>query len=103
MGHPRRDAFEYGVLITLGTGMAAAYAFLIAYSSKRAPDGTRQRLPKVDLDETVDLGKAWEEFKAGANAVRRGERPMFPSDAGANNANSAADAARRTDGDDSKK
>ncbi len=63
MGNPRRDALEYGVLITITASMATAYAFLLAYSSQSTPDGQRRKLPKVNLDEAVDMGKAWEEMK----------------------------------------
>ncbi|KAL7528854.1 hypothetical protein ACHAXR_004679 [Thalassiosira sp. AJA248-18] len=79
MGNPRRDAFEYGVLVTLGTGMAAAYAFLIAYSNQRTPDGQRRKMPKVDLDEPVDLGKAWEDMKNVMGGMRWGQQSSFPS------------------------
>ena len=79
MGNPRRDAFEYGVLITLGTSMAAAYAFLIAYSSQRSPDGQRRKLPRVDLNEEVDIGKAWEDMKSVVSDMRWGQRPSFPN------------------------
>lgn len=75
MGNPRRDAFEYGVLITLGTSMAAAYAFLLSYSNQRNPDGSRRRLPRVDLDEEVDLGKAWEDMKKVVGEMRWGSDP----------------------------
>ncbi len=43
--------------------MAAAYAFLLAYSNQTGADGKRQKLPKVNLDEAVDLSKAWEDMK----------------------------------------
>eukprot|EP00584_Thalassiosira_punctigera_P024812 CAMPEP_0172556356 /NCGR_PEP_ID=MMETSP1067-20121228/65688_1 /TAXON_ID=265564 ORGANISM="Thalassiosira punctigera, Strain Tpunct2005C2" /NCGR_SAMPLE_ID=MMETSP1067 /ASSEMBLY_ACC=CAM_ASM_000444 /LENGTH=79 /DNA_ID=CAMNT_0013345149 /DNA_START=31 /DNA_END=270 /DNA_ORIENTATION=+ len=61
--------------------MAAAYAFLIAISSQKNPDGTRRKLPKVNLDDSVDLNRAWEELKGMANSVRRGEAPSFPEGA----------------------
>mmetsp|Transcript_23281 Transcript_23281/g.38376 ORF Transcript_23281/g.38376 Transcript_23281/m.38376 type:complete len:106 (-) Transcript_23281:406-723(-) len=71
MGNPRRDALEYGVLMTITTSMAAAYAFLLAYSSKTGADGKRQKLPKVNLDESVDLAKAWEDVKETVRGVNR--------------------------------
>jgi len=77
MGNPRRDAFEYGVLLTLGTSMAAAYAFLIAYSSQKQPDGTRRRLPKVNLDDAFEPVRAWEELKVSIWDMARG-RPSPP-------------------------
>ena len=72
---PRRDAIEYGVLVTLASGMAAAYGILIAYTSRREPDGERRRLPRVDLDEPVDLAAAWEDLKAEVGAMLRPARP----------------------------
>jgi len=63
MGNPRRDAIEYGVLLTLTASMAAAYAVLIAYSNQRTPDGQRRKLPRVELDKPVDLGAMWAEMK----------------------------------------
>ena len=63
MGNPRRDAFEYGVLCALGSAMAVAYGILIAYSQQRLPDGTRRKLPRVNLEESVDLGEALRELQ----------------------------------------
>ncbi|KAL7528082.1 hypothetical protein ACHAWF_002431 [Thalassiosira exigua] len=37
--------------------MAASYGFMLAYSGGHAPDGSRRRLPKVDLEEEVDFEK----------------------------------------------
>ncbi|KAL7431240.1 hypothetical protein ACHAXH_006991 [Discostella pseudostelligera] len=75
MGNPRRDAIEYGVLITLTTSMAAAYAVLIAYSNQRTPDGQRRKLPRVELDKPVDLGEMWAEMKDfGRGTLWRGDQ-----------------------------
>ena len=63
-GNPRRNAFEYGVFITLTTTMAASYAFLIAYSGQRTPEGQRRGLPRVDLEAKVDVGEMWEALKS---------------------------------------
>jgi len=52
---PRRNAFEYGVLITLSTTMAASYAFLIAYGNQTNSEGKRRGIPKVDLDAEINL------------------------------------------------
>ena len=82
MGNPRRDAVEYGVLITITTSMAAAYAFLLAYSNQTGADGKRQKLAKVNLDEAVDLSKAWEDMKgtmSGWNSWRSSGFPSSPS------------------------
>ncbi len=60
--------------------MAAAYAFLLAYSSQSTPDGkSRQKLPKVNLDEAVDLAKAWEEVKETMRGVNRWRSSGFSS------------------------
>ena len=72
MGNPRRDALEYGVLITLGSSMAVAYGLLIAYTQQREPDGQRRRLPRVDLDASVDLREAWNERRDFGGGVVRG-------------------------------
>jgi len=72
MGNPRRDALEYGVLITLGSSMAVAYGLLIAYTQQREPDGQRRRLPRVDLDASVDLREAWNELRDFGGGVVRG-------------------------------
>ncbi|KAL3791700.1 hypothetical protein HJC23_003957 [Cyclotella cryptica] len=69
MGNPRRDAFEYGALVLLAGSMAAAYGFLLAYASQRNPDGTRRKLPKVNLEEQVDLRKAWDDMKSSASRM----------------------------------
>jgi len=63
MGNPRRDAFEYGALTFLAGSMAAAYGFLLAYASQKNPDGTRRKLPKVNLEDEVDVRKAFEDLK----------------------------------------
>ncbi|KAL7515880.1 hypothetical protein ACHAWX_000954 [Stephanocyclus meneghinianus] len=69
MGNPRRDAFEYGALVLLAGSMAAAYGFLIAYASQRNPDGTRRQLPKVNLEEQVDLRRAWDDMKSSVSGI----------------------------------
>ncbi len=75
MGNPRRDAIEYGVLITLTASMATAYAILIAYSNQRTPDGQRRKLPRVELDKPVDLGEMWTEMKDfGRGIISRGDQ-----------------------------
>jgi hypothetical protein len=72
MGNPRRDALEYGVLIALTSSMAVAYGLLIAYTQQREPDGQRRRLPRVDLDASVDLREAWDELRNFGGGVVRG-------------------------------
>lgn len=82
MGNPRRDVFEYGVLMTITTSMAAAYAFLLAYSSQSTPDGQRRKLPKVNLDESVDISKAWEDVKETLGGLNQWRSSGFSSSAG---------------------
>ena len=60
---PRRNAFEYGVLITLSTTMAASYAFLIAYGNQTNSEGKRRGIPKVDLDAEINLNDVWIDMK----------------------------------------
>ena len=43
--------------------MAAAYGFLLAYASQKNPDGTRRKLPKVNLTDEVDLRQAFADLK----------------------------------------
>ena len=69
MGNPRRDAFEYGALMVLSTSMAAAYGFLLAYSSQKNPDGTRRRLPKVNLEDEINLSHAFEDLKKSISSM----------------------------------
>ena len=79
MGNPRRDAIEYGVLVTLTASMAAAYAVLIAYSNQRTPDGQRRKLPRVELDKPVDLGEMWAEIKDfGRGLLPRDQQQQRP-------------------------
>ena len=102
MGNPRRDAFEYGVLITLTTSMAAAYALLLAYASSTPSEGQRRKIPKVELDEKVDLGKAWEELKTNINSMRWGDRQSSFSDSNSSPAsNSSPEALNAGNGDGS--
>jgi hypothetical protein len=69
MGNPRRDAFEYGALMVLSSSMAAAFGFLIAYSSQKNPDGTRRKLPRVNLEDEVDLRQALMELKQSFSEI----------------------------------
>ena len=78
-GSPRRAAFEYGVLVTLGSTLAAAYGFLIVYANQKNADGQRRGLPKVHLDEEVDLGAAVEDLKQVVTGMLSGKTPEFPS------------------------
>ncbi|KAL7515398.1 hypothetical protein ACHAXN_013407 [Cyclotella atomus] len=71
MGNPRRDAFEYGVLIVLSSSMAAVFGFMLAYSSQRNPDGTRRKIPKVNLEDEVDLRQALIELKQSFSQMKR--------------------------------
>mmetsp|Transcript_2576 Transcript_2576/g.3683 ORF Transcript_2576/g.3683 Transcript_2576/m.3683 type:complete len:101 (-) Transcript_2576:407-709(-) len=79
MGNPRRDAFEYGVLITITSSMAAAYAFLLVYSNQTGADGKRQKIPKVNLDDSVDLSQAWEDMKVTVRGWNRWRSSGFSS------------------------
>lgn len=66
---PRRNAFEYGVLITLSTTMAASYAFLIAYGNQTNSEGKRRGIPKVDLDAEINLNDVWIDMKKEARGM----------------------------------
>ncbi|KAL7460945.1 hypothetical protein ACHAXS_001380 [Conticribra weissflogii] len=73
MSNPRRNAFEYGVLVTLASSMAASYAILLAYAMSTDENGNRRKIPKVNLEDEIDLGKAWEEVKSSISSLRRGD------------------------------
>jgi len=73
MSNPRRNAFEYGVLVTLASSMAASYAILLAYAMSTDENGKRRKIPKVNLEDEIDLGKAWEEVKSSFWSLRRGD------------------------------
>ena len=57
-GNPRRDAIEYGILMTLTTTMVAGLGLMI-YASRQSPEG----LPKLDLDAPVDFKSAFREVQ----------------------------------------
>ena len=71
---PRRNAFEYGVLITLSTTMAASYAFLIAYGNQTNSEGKRRGIPKVDLDAEINLNDVWIDMKKEVRGMLFGGR-----------------------------
>ncbi|KAL9182891.1 hypothetical protein ACHAXT_004170 [Thalassiosira profunda] len=79
--------------------MVAAYGVIIAYSNQRGPDGQRRKLPKVDLDDRVDLGQAWEEAKNALNGMRREEPPSFPGPKSAHNSTPGASSNSAKPGD----
>ncbi|KAL7436850.1 hypothetical protein ACHAXM_006684 [Skeletonema potamos] len=91
MGNPRRDALEYGVLMTITTSMAAAYAFLLAYSSQSTSDGKRQKLPKVNLDDAVDMAQAWEDVKETMRGINRWRSSGFSSPSSSSSSSSSGD------------
>ena len=61
MGNTHQDAFEYGVLSTLGSAMAVEYRILITYSQQRLLDSSRQKC--VHLEASVDLCEALKELQ----------------------------------------
>jgi len=68
--------------------MAAAYAFLIAYSNQKTPDGQRRKLPRVELDAKVDLGEAWAELKSVSKGMVFGQQqPSVPGSKSSKNNN----------------
>ena len=103
MGNPRRDALEYGVLMTITTSMAAAYAFLLAYSSQTGADGKRQKLPKVNLDESVDLAKAWEDVKESMRGMNRWRSSGFSSSSSSSGVGSGKAAVESSNNEDQSK
>ena len=71
--------------MTITTSMAAAYAFLLAFSSQTDANGKRQKLPKVNLDDQVDLARAWEDVKETVRGVNRWRSSGFSSSGGGGN------------------
>lgn len=59
--------------------MAAAYAFLLVYSNQTGADGKRQKIPKVNLDDSVDLSQAWEDMKVTVRGWNRWRSSGFSS------------------------
>jgi hypothetical protein len=55
-GNPRRDAIEYGVLLTLGGAMVTGLGLMI-YVRKTTG------LEKLDLNAPLDFKGAWKELK----------------------------------------
>mmetsp|Transcript_23768 Transcript_23768/g.22805 ORF Transcript_23768/g.22805 Transcript_23768/m.22805 type:complete len:95 (+) Transcript_23768:164-448(+) len=64
--NPRRNALEYGVLISLATGMTCAYGVMIYVFSTPGQDGKARDLRKVDLNAPVSLGEMWRELTRGS-------------------------------------
>jgi hypothetical protein len=58
-GNPRRDALEYGVLITVATSMTVMFG-IFAYIRCTEDPSNRQRL---DLNAPVNFGEAWRELQ----------------------------------------
>lgn len=63
MRNPRRDAIEYGVLLTLSTVMAGAMGLMIYLRKTPMEDGTPRKLETIDLDAPVDFARIWKELK----------------------------------------
>ena len=58
-GNPRRDALEYGILITCATSMTVAFG-IFAYIRCTEDRNNRQ---KVDLRAPVNFGQSWRELQ----------------------------------------
>jgi hypothetical protein len=58
-GNPRRDALEYGVLLTVATSMTVVFG-IFAYIRCTEDPSNRQRL---DLHAPVNFGQAWRELQ----------------------------------------
>lgn len=61
-GNPRRDALEYGVLLTVATSLSVAFGLLVymKYNEDGENAPPRQRL---NLNAPVDLQQAWRELQ----------------------------------------
>lgn len=65
MRNPRRDAIEYGVLVTLTTMMVGAYGVMIYLGATPDENGKPRKLEKVDLNAPVDIRGALRELRYG--------------------------------------
>jgi len=65
MRNPRRDAIEYGVLVTLTTMMVGAYGVMIYLGATPDENGKPRKLEKVDLNAPVDIQGALRELRYG--------------------------------------
>ena len=77
-GNPRRDAIEYGVLLTLTSTMVAGLGLML-YTIKTQPEG----LPKLDLDAPVDFKNAFrslQQLARGDMSVFNNNRPSINTD-----------------------
>jgi len=61
-GNPRRDALEYGILLTVATSLSVGFGLLIfmKYNEDGENAPPRQRL---NLNAPVDLQQAWRELQ----------------------------------------
>lgn len=70
-GNPRRDAFEYGVLLFCATSLTAGVGLMLYMKN------TTKGLGEVDLNAPVDLKGAWNELlnmkRTALEKVRVGE------------------------------
>eukprot|EP00555_Chaetoceros_dichaeta_P010553 CAMPEP_0198256982 /NCGR_PEP_ID=MMETSP1447-20131203/6764_1 /TAXON_ID=420782 /ORGANISM="Chaetoceros dichaeta, Strain CCMP1751" /LENGTH=96 /DNA_ID=CAMNT_0043943759 /DNA_START=131 /DNA_END=421 /DNA_ORIENTATION=- len=84
MRNPRRDAVEYGILLTLSTAMAGAMGLMLYLKKTPAQDGTSRRLQKIDLDAPVDFAGTWKELKK----IKYGDKLAWDTFLGGNGASS---------------
>jgi len=65
MRNPRRDAIEYGILVTLTTVMAGAYGVILYLGMTPDENGNPRKKMKVDLNEPVDIGATLRALRSG--------------------------------------
>jgi hypothetical protein len=85
-GNPRRDAIEYGILLTVATSLSVGFGLLVymKYNEDGENGPPRQRL---DMNAPLDLQQAWRELQNyGRNGGGGGG-----GNAGNNPSSSAAD------------
>lgn len=90
--NPRRNAFEYGVLVSLAAGMTCAYGVMIYISMTPGPDGKRRDLKKVDLNAPVNLREMWLAMTTGTttgNNTGNGWSAILGGTAGSSNPTTA--------------
>lgn len=82
-GNPRRDALEYGILLTVATSLSVGFGLLVYMKYNEGGEGAPPR-QRLNLNEPVDLQRAWQELQQYG---RGGDNGGGSSGAGASSGN----------------
>ena len=80
-GNPRRDALEYGVLLTVATSLSIGFGLLIYMKYNEDGENGRQRL---NLNAPVDFQQAWRELQSFGRGGGAGSNNQSASRGGKN-------------------